>query len=85
MHNYGLDFTSSPSRRKPITCACCELYDTVLTVKSCFKMTSFRASRPFGDKLYLRLTDQLAGAISPMMLHRVPVGKMFFQGADPPV
>ncbi|HLZ61432.1 MAG TPA: DUF429 domain-containing protein, partial [Ktedonosporobacter sp.] len=32
-------------------------------------------------KLHLRATDQLAGAISPMMLHRVPVGKMFFQGA----
>lgn len=140
MHIYGLDFTSSPSRRKPITCACCELYDTILTVKSCLKLTSFnefetflrsdgpwlaaldfpfgqprklianlgwphnwqgymsiiasmskaefedtlhsyRASRLPGDKLHLRATDQLAGAISPMMLHRVPVGKMFFQGA----
>ncbi len=140
MHIYGLDFTSSPTRRKPITCACCELYDTILTVKSCLKLTSFdafetflrsdgpwlaaldfpfgqprklianlgwpqnwqgymgiiaslskaefentllsyRASRSPGDKLHLRITDQLAGAISPMMLHRVPVGKMFFQGA----
>ena len=41
---------------------------------------SYRASRAPGDKLHLRATDQLAGAISPMMLHRVPVGKMFFQG-----
>jgi len=140
MHIYGLDFTSSPSRRKPITCACCELRDTVLSVKSCLTMPSFgeieaflrsdgpwlaaldfpfgqprklianlswpqswrgymgviasmskdefentlqvyRASRLTGDKLHLRVTDQLAGAISPMMLHRVPVGKMFFQGA----
>jgi Protein of unknown function (DUF429) len=140
MHIYGLDFTSAPTRRKPITCACCELYDSVLTVKSCLELTSFdefeaflrsegpwlaaldfpfgqprklivnlgwpqswqgymrivasmskaefedtlhsyRASRPPGDKLHLRVTDQLAGAISPMMLHRVPVGKMFFQGA----
>lgn len=140
MRIYGLDFTSSPTRRKPITCACCELYDTVLTVKSCRKLTSFdefeaflrsdgpwltaldfpfgqprklivnlgwpqswqgymgkvasmskvefedtlhsyRASRSPGDKLHLRATDQQAGAISPMMLHRVPVGKMFFQGA----
>src|ERR1700730_2519320 len=139
MNIYGLDFTSSPSRRKPITCACCELRDrdAVLSVKSCLKMTSFaefeaflradgpwmaaldfpfgqprklianlgwpqnwrgymeivasmskaefedtlhsyRASRLPGDKLHLRLTDQLAGAISPMMLHRVPLGKMFF-------
>ncbi len=140
MNIYGLDFTSSPSRRKPITCACCELRDTVLSVKSCLTMPSFdefeaflrsdgpwlaaldfpfgqprklianlgwpqswegymgvvasmskdefedtlqayRASRPAGDKLHLRVTDQLAGAISPMMLHHVPVGKMFFQGA----
>src|ERR1700694_936576 len=41
MYIYGLDFTSAPTRRKPITCACCELYDTVLTVNSCLKLTSF--------------------------------------------
>ena len=140
MRIYGLDFTSAPTNRKPITCACCELYGTILTVKSCFKLASFnafeaflrsegpwlaaldfpfglprklianlgwpqdwqsymgtiaslskadfedmlhsyRANRLPGDKLHLRVTDQLAGAISPMMLHRVPVGKMFFQGA----
>src|ERR1700730_1754315 len=137
MQIYGLDFTSAPTRRKPITCASCELYDTVLTIKSCFKMFSFnefdaflrsdgpwlaaldfpfgqprklianlgwpqswqgymeivasmskaefedtlhsyRAGRLPGDKLHLRATDQLAGSISPMMLHRVPLGKMFF-------
>jgi len=140
MDIYGLDFTSSPSRRKPITCACCEMHDAVLRVKSCLKMPTFvefeaflrvdgpwlaaldfpfgqprklitnlgwpqswdgymnviasmgkaefeealqiyRASRPPGDKQHLRVTDRLVGAISPMMLHRVPVGKMFFQGA----
>lgn len=42
---------------------------------------AYRARRSPGDKLHLRATDQLAGAISPMMLHRVPAGKMFFQGA----
>jgi hypothetical protein len=140
MRIYGLDFTSSPTRRKPITCAQCELSDAVLTVEDCLTMPSFaefeaflhsdgpwlaafdfpfgqprslvanlgwpqdwpgymrvvasmskaefedtlhsyRAERLPGDKLHLRLTDRLAGAISPMMLHRVPVGKMFFQGA----
>lgn len=140
MRIYGLDFTSSPTQRKPITCAHCELQDTILTVNDCLKMPSFaefeaflaidgpwlaaldfpcgqprklianlgwprnwqdymhiisamskvefedtlhsyRATRSTGDKLHLRATDQLAGAISPMMLHRVPVGKMFFQGA----
>ena len=140
MRIYGIDFTSSPSRRKPITCAHCDLQDTVLTVKDCLTMLTFnefeaflrsdgpwlaafdfpfgqprklianlgwprnwqdymsiiasmskaefestllsyRATRLPGDKLHLRATDQLAGAISPMMLHRVPVGKMFFQGA----
>jgi hypothetical protein len=40
----------------------------------------YRESRPSGDKLHLRATDRLANARSPMMLHRVPVGKMFFQG-----
>jgi Protein of unknown function (DUF429) len=41
----------------------------------------YRESRTMGDKLHLRATDVLAGARSPMMLHRVPVGKMFFEGA----
>ncbi len=41
----------------------------------------YRESRSTGDKLHLRATDRLANARSPMMLHRVPVGKMFFQGA----
>lgn len=140
MQIYGLDFTSSPTRRKPITCTRCERHDALLTVKDCLTMPSFaefeaflrsdgpwlaafdypfgqprklianlgwpeswqdymsiiasmsktefeetllsyRATRSPGDKLHLRVTDQLAGAISPMMLYRVPVGKMFFQGA----
>ncbi len=140
MRIYGLDFTSSPTRRKPITCARCELHNAVLTVKDCLTIPAFaefeaflrsdgpwlaafdfpfgqprklianlgwpqkwqdymsiiasmskaefeetlhsyRATRSSGDKLHLRATDRLAGAISPMMLHRVPVGKMFFQGA----
>ena len=37
--------------------------------------------RPIGDKVHLRTTDVVAGARSPMMLYRVPVGKMFFEGA----
>lgn len=41
----------------------------------------YQESRPVGDKQHLRATDILAGARSPMMLHRVPVGKMFFEGA----
>lgn len=140
MHIYGLDFTSAPSRKKPITCAACELQDHVLQVKDMLKFTSFqdfeaflntegpwlaaldfpfgqprklvsnlgwpeswegcmrasaamgkhgfeetlrryRERRPAGDKQHLRATDAFAGARSPMMLHRVPVGKMFFEGA----
>ena len=51
--------------------------------KQTFEQTiqNYQENRPPGDKLHLRATDTLAGAISPMMLHRVPVGKMFFQGA----
>jgi hypothetical protein len=41
----------------------------------------YREGRPTGDKQHLRVTDVFASARSPMMLHRVPVGKMFFEGA----
>ena len=140
MKIYGLDFTSAPNHKKPITCAVCNLQDTRLRVLDCLELTSFedfeallgadgpwlaaldfpfgqprklisnlgwpetwegymrvvasmgksefeetlrryRESRPTGDKQHLRATDVLAGACSPMMLHRVPVGKMFFEGA----
>jgi Protein of unknown function (DUF429) len=139
MKIYGLDFTSTPTRRKPITCAICELHDNTLTLQGCLIMPTFaefeaflqldgpwlaaldfpfgqpsqliahlgwpvtwagyiqliasmsksefeetiaryRASRSVGNKLHLRATDRYANARSPMMLHRVPVGKMFFQG-----
>jgi hypothetical protein len=137
---YGFDFTSAPSRNKPITCAVCELQDALLCIQDCLKLTSFedfeaflrsdgpwlaaldfpfgqprklisnlgwpetwegytqivasmdkkefeetlkcyREGRPTGDKQHLRATDVHTGARSPMMLHRVPVGKMFFEGA----
>lgn len=140
MNIFGLDFTSAPSPRKPITCAVCELSESILHVKGtqtytsfvqfeqslqqggpwiaafdfpfgqprkllgnlnwpqtwegyvqhvaemgkiAFEetLTSYQSSRPSGDKQYTRATDRLAGARSPMMLYRVPVGKMFFQGA----
>ena len=140
MNIFGLDFTSTPTKRKPITCVACELHETLLHVQNCLLLPSFTAfeaflqtpgpwlaaldfpfgqprklitnlgwpsswkdyiqliasmdkttfeetlttycqSQPAGDKLHLRTVDKLAGAISPMMLHRVPVGKMFFQGA----
>jgi hypothetical protein len=140
MRIFGLDFTSVPTPRKPLTCTCCELHGTQLHVqeyrllgnfagfeaflqqdgpwvaaldfpfgqprtlitnlgwpatwpgyvsliatmgKERFEETlaSYRTGRIAGDKLHLRATDRLAGARSPMMLHRVPVGKMFFQGA----
>lgn len=42
---------------------------------------AYRASRPAGQKHLLRATDRWAHARSPMMLHRVPVGRMFFHGA----
>ena len=44
-------------------------------------LTRYQDSRPAGDKQHTRRTDALAKSRSPMMLHRVPVGKMFFQGA----
>lgn len=140
MRIFGLDFTSAPSIRKPITCATCMLHETRLTVESCLLIATLDAfeawlcqpgpwlaaldfpfgqprqlltrlgwpltwskyiqlvgamdkatfektiqdyqdSRLAGDKQHMRVTDKLTGSRSPMMLHRVPVGKMFFQGA----
>jgi hypothetical protein len=140
MRIYGIDFTSAPNHKKPITCAVCKLLDNHLRVQDCLKLVSFgdfeaflrshgpwlaaldfpfgqpgklishlnwpvkwedymqiitsmskkefektlkhyTEGRAIGDKLHLRTTDVLAGACSPMMLYRVPVGKMFFEGA----
>jgi hypothetical protein len=144
MNIYGLDFTSAPSRKKPITCAVCEITHNSLKLNECLKLSSFAefeaflrwdgpwlaaldfpfgqprklitslgwhvldnstwegyvemissmgkkpfeeallgycAIRSVGDKHALRRTDVRAGARSPMMLYRVPVAKMFFQGA----
>lgn len=137
---FGIDFTSSPSQRKPIACARCSFSRGVLTVLDCptlahfsafeafllqpgpwvaacdfpfglpteliqnlrwpeswrgyvsyvaalgkdgfaAALTSYMADRPAGTKMHLRLADRIAGARSPMMLYRVPVGKMFFEGA----
>lgn len=44
-------------------------------------LKAYRDSRPPGDKHHLRHTDELANAISPMMVYGVPVGRMFFRGA----
>ncbi|GCE25477.1 hypothetical protein KDA_09610 [Dictyobacter alpinus] len=137
---FGLDFTSAPSRRKPITCMHCQLKATTLIVEDCLLFSQFSAfedflqqpgpwllacdfpfgqprqlitnlhwptdwsgyvdvvsnmdkatfnqllisyskERPAGDKLHQRLADRLAHAISPMMMYRIPVGKMFYEGA----
>ena len=140
MHIYGVDFTSAPSPRKPITAISATFEQRLLLVedyrllvdfaafeaflrqappwlaacdfpfglprvlltnlawpiewsaythlvarlgKSAFEqtLTNYRLARLAGDKQHLRATDKLAGACSPMMLYRVPVAKMFFQGA----
>ena len=39
------------------------------------------AGRPEGGKYHHRLADRRSGSSSAMMLFRVPVGKMFYQGA----
>lgn len=138
---FGIDFTSAPTRKKPIAYAQGRLHKRLLTIQACHFLTSldqfeaflaqdgswlaaldfpfgqppklllqlgwpevweeyvrlvaemgkaafeqtlaeYRESRPAGDKLHLRATDVAAGARSPMMMHRVPVGKMFFEGAS---
>ncbi|NMF56784.1 DUF429 domain-containing protein [Pseudanabaena yagii] len=44
-------------------------------------LNQYRQGRANGDREHLRQTDRLAGAISPMKVYGVPVGKMFFEGA----
>ncbi len=44
-------------------------------------LKSYRDGREPGDKHHRRRTDVQANARSPMMLHGVPIGKMFFRGA----
>ncbi len=44
-------------------------------------LKQYRDARPAGDKQHPRRTDALAGARSPMMMHGVPVGRMFLRGA----
>jgi hypothetical protein len=137
---YGLDFTSAPSRRKPLVALRCKLEDKTLRVEDADTLTSFEefeawlgtpdpwvcgmdfpfgqprdlvealgwppdwagyvgevhelgkegfegeiradmATRPYGEKWRYRLADRRSGSSSAMMLFRVPVGKMFFQGA----
>jgi hypothetical protein len=44
-------------------------------------LNQYRQGRAYGDREHLRETDKIAGAISPMKVYGVPVGKMFFEGA----
>ncbi len=44
-------------------------------------LNDYTEERAPGDKHHLRAVDREAGARSPMMLHRVPVGRMFLRGA----
>jgi hypothetical protein len=140
MKVYGIDFTSAPSDKKPITYADCTFengflilndlkylekfykFDDFLTNetewiagmdfpfgqpreliknlgwplswdgyvrkinemgKKEFEDTlkEYRQQRLKGEKHHFRDTDTIAKSCSPMMLHGVPVGKMFFQGA----
>ena len=41
MRVFGLDFTSAPGRKKPITCAVCEMIDEQLRVRELRRLTDF--------------------------------------------
>jgi hypothetical protein len=47
MKIYGLDFTSAPRRRKPITCALCTLADTRLHFKNLCSLPNFTEFEEF--------------------------------------
>ncbi len=137
---YGIDFTSAPSKSKPIALAEAELLGSTLHIRDLHRFYDFdswmkflqrspewiagvdfplgqprklienlqwgsswqayvsrvaqmskpefvstldqyRQNRTAGDREHLRHTDKLTGAISPMKVYGVPVGKMFFEGA----
>ncbi len=137
---YGLDFTSAPSKRKPLILVGCSLEGRALRPEEAEALSSFEefegflerggpwvcgmdfpfgqpralvealgwprswegyvskvsrlpkeeferaiknhmAGRPEGGKYHYRLADRRSGSSSAMMLFRVPVGKMFYQGA----
>ena len=141
MNVYGMDFTSRPGRRKPISRLHCTLEGAVLKAQTLEELpdftafedalqspgpwitgidfpfgqsrrfietigwpqswesyvlhaealgragfrealTTYRSSRPKGDKEHRRKTDIAAGSISPQKLYGVPVGLMFFEGAS---
>lgn len=140
MRIYGLDFTSAPTKRKPLVLAVCAFDDGCLRVEGIEALPDFAAfeallqrdgawvagldfafgqprklidnldfprdwegyvdlvaamgkrewvqtvtrymhPRPVGDKLHFRAVDKLAGAQSPMKMHFIPVGRMFYEGA----
>lgn len=140
MRIFGLDFTSSPKKSKPITIASCSLMGENLVIENIQFLSStqaledflktkgpwiagidfpfgepqkfiqginfpnkwedyviafgnlssdefvalvnsYRATRQPGDKHHYRQTDRLAGALSPMMVYGIPVGRMFHLGA----
>ena len=140
MKIYGIDFTSAPSKNKPIALAEACLEANTLHIENLSRFTDFdefmdflmrspswiagvdfplgqprklidnlqwgtswaeyvsrigqmskqefvttlnqyRQDRDYGDREHLRETDKMAGAISPMKVYGVPVGKMFFEGA----
>lgn len=140
MKIYGLDFTSAPTRKKPLVAIAGSLDGPVLRVEGVETLVGFvgfeeflqgpgewvcgmdfpfgqprdlvkalgwpaswegyvgeigrlpkevfenairndMATRPAGSKWRYRLADRRSGSSSAMMLFRVPVGKMFYQGA----
>ena len=139
MRIYGLDFTSAPSRRKPLVAVGCTFDGQVLRVEEAAVLDGFgpfeaflerggpwvcgmdfpfgqprslveslgwpepwegyvgevsrlpkqdfedaikadMAKRPAGAKYRYRLADRRSRSSSAMMLFRVPVGKMFYEG-----
>nr|BBH95061.1 hypothetical protein KTA_32600 [Thermogemmatispora argillosa] len=45
------------------------------------RLQSYSARQPQGQRLPRRQTDIFAGALSPLMLHGIPLARMFWQGA----
>ena len=84
----GLDFPFGQPRRLVDNLAWPAIWaDYVALVRNLgrqgFRETleNYKGQRPEGDREHLRLTDRLAGALSPSKLYGVPLALMFFEGA----
>ena len=61
----GIDFTSAPNRRKPITCAVADFANNVLAIESAHRLPTFTAF----EQTLAQLGPWIAGLTCPLANH----------------